>query len=83
MEYGVSYWFLSAGDYQDLVIACQAANAPYALSAFGTAHEVTSGSFAGWYFDIGEIDPDEMEWLDEQFDSFDLRTVNLSIQAGW
>lgn len=82
MQFGTSYWFLSDTDYQSLVIACQAANAPYAMAAFGTAHQVTSGSYAGWYFDVGEIDTDEMEWL-EQYESFGMRTVNLSIQAGW
>jgi hypothetical protein len=81
MDYGVQYWYLSDDDYQSLEATLVGSG--YTLASFGTAHEVTSGSFAGWYFDMGEIDTEEMDWLSEHFESFDLRTVNLSVQAGW
>ncbi len=83
MNYGTEYWFLTESDYADLVNACQAAGATYALTAFGTAHHVSEGDYKGYYFDMDEIDTEEMEWLGETFMSFDLRVVNLSVQAGW
>lgn len=82
MNNGTQYWFLSEGDYANL--ATELAAAGYdGLFDFGTPHHVESGSYKGWYFDLGEIDNDEMEWLYETFTSFDLRVVNLSVQAGW
>ena len=83
MDYGLQYWYLSENDYDALLIALQGAGVTYVLDDFGTAHHVESGSYKGWYFDPEYIDDEEMEWLAENFTSFDLRTVNLSTQAGW
>lgn len=82
MDFGVQYWYLNETDYANLATACQQAG--YQLTDFGQVHHhVENGSYKGWYFDFTEIDSDEMEWLTDTFESFDLRTVNLSTQAGF
>ena len=79
MNYDTEYWFLSEEDYANLT--SEAALAGYDLSDFGQAYHTTREGYAGWYFDFGEIDPEEMEWMEATFPSFDLRVVNLSVQA--
>ena len=80
MDYGDQYWYISLDDYEDFAAAV--AGSDYDLSDFGTPHKCTrNDEYAGWYFDFGEISPEEMEWMEETFPSFDLRVVNLSVQA--
>ena len=71
------YWFLSESDYT--VMEAALAGSGYTLDSFHFMH-VDSGPFKGWYAAPVEIDTEEMEWL-EQFESFDMRTVTLSVQS--
>lgn len=81
MNNGTLYWFLSEDDYDAL--SGLLSGSGFTLDDFPVAHHETSGSYKGYYFDLDQIDTDEMEWLTENCASFDQRVVNLSVQAGW
>ncbi len=77
MDYGAEYYFLSETDYASFVEALN--DVDYSLGDFNFKYNTKPG-YTGWYAEKAEINDDEMEWLCE-FPSFDLRVINLSVQA--
>jgi len=78
---GQEYYFLSDSDYAGLQTALNGTS--FQLADFGFVLHVESGPFAGYYALLDSIDPDEFDFLAENFESFDNPIINLSIQASY